>query len=46
MYVMLDGSVYMITYTYGMYIGVKCAWFLHVLEFWPKARLASISGRR
>ncbi|MQL93702.1 hypothetical protein Taro_026336 [Colocasia esculenta] len=25
------------------YIGVRCAWFLHVLEFWPKARLASIS---
>ncbi|MQL79436.1 hypothetical protein Taro_011871 [Colocasia esculenta] len=25
------------------YIGIRCTWFLHVLEFWPKARLASIS---
>ncbi|MQL84666.1 hypothetical protein Taro_017177 [Colocasia esculenta] len=43
MYEWYDGSVYMITYTYGTYIGIRCAWFLHVLEFWPKARLASIS---
>ncbi|MQL68494.1 hypothetical protein Taro_000762 [Colocasia esculenta] len=33
----------MITYTYSTYIGIRCAWFLHVLEFWPKASLASIS---
>ncbi|MQM12014.1 hypothetical protein Taro_044928 [Colocasia esculenta] len=43
MYVLLDGSVYMVAYRYGTYIGIRCAWFLHVLEFWPKARLASIS---
>ncbi|MQM13682.1 hypothetical protein Taro_046608, partial [Colocasia esculenta] len=43
MYEWYDGSVYMITYTYGTYIGIRCAWFLNVLEFWPKARLASIS---
>ena len=45
MYEWYDGSVYMIAYTYGTYICIRCAWFMHVLEFWPKATLASSPGR-